>query len=205
MMLVVGVTGGLGAGKSTVATMLEELGAEVINADRLAHLFLRKDTIQHQALVEEFGEGILGEDGAIDRRLLGERAFATEQSVRVLNGIIHPALLEEIRKAVSHFRRHEKGILVVDAALLLDWNLDDLFDVIVNVEVDTETGLGRAGNRMHQSPETLQKRMNYQISAKERRRRSNVTIRNDSSIEDLRKQVGAMWSEWKERSKESEA
>jgi len=202
---VVGLTGGLGAGKSTLASFLVQQGATVIDADSLAHRFLEPGTSQYRALLETFGENILTETGAVDRARLADRAFASPETVKMLNGIIHPALVAEIRRRIAEAREVKKGVLVVDAALLLEWDLDDLFDVIVNVEVAGDIGLLRAGKRMAQSADRLRGRLQAQLSAEERRRRSSLTIQNNLDKADLEKKARELWNRWTERPSESEA
>lgn len=194
--MVVGLTGGLGAGKSTLASLLAAQGAEVVEADTLAHRFLEPGTPQYRALVEAFGQEILTATGEIDRARLADRAFASSEGVKTLNQTVHPALVAEIKRLVAEAREHDTGVLIVDAALLLEWQLDDLFDVIVNVEVDDNAGVERASKRMAQSSEQLRRRLDAQLPKEERKRRSHLTIQNNLDIEDLKKKAQQLWIQW---------
>jgi len=197
-MRLVGVTGGIGAGKSTVAHLFEELGAEVIHVDDLAHEFLSSGTDVHEELVRVFGADILGPDGEIERSKLAEKSFRDEESVEKLNSIVHPRLLKKLRSIIEAARKREDGVLIVDAALLFEWKMEDLFDVTIDVEAEKEVRLRRASERMSSDSESLRRRIRAQLSTEERKSRAGIIIDNDGEKKELRKKINEIWKRWKE-------
>lgn len=191
-MILVGIAGGVGAGKSTVAEIFEDKGAQVLDADRLAHTFLEKGTEEYHSLVAAFGEAVLDSEGRIDRISLAQEAFSAPKNVEKLNRIIHPRLVGEIRERVKEAGKKGSGVFVVDAALLFDWGIEGLFDLTIDVE--SESGVQRAAERMSMDEEELKKRKAVQMSSEERRRRADVVIENDSSIEELKKETEKLWN-----------
>ena len=129
-MISIGLTGNVASGKTTVAERWREAGVRVIDADRLGHDVLREDESAREALVEAFGEGVLAPDGAIDRALLGERAFADDAGVRRLNAIVHPPLLGRLRAARERAARSGATLVVVDAALIFEFGMEDDLDAV---------------------------------------------------------------------------
>ena len=128
--LLVGIGGNMGSGKSTVASELKRYGAKIIAADEMGWSVIAKGTSEYHRLVKTFGRAILTKAGNIDRRALGKLAFASKASLAKLNAIVHPALLERVRKEIN---RNRKGLVVVDAALLFVWGLDKEVDVAILV------------------------------------------------------------------------
>ncbi len=136
-MVVVGITGPIGAGKSAVAELLRARGAEVIDADRLAHEFLEPDCPTYRRVVEAFGPGVLNAAGRIDRERLGALAFENQRNLEQLNGLIHPVLVEALEKRIRQFRSGrvaEGSVLGIDAALLFQWGLERQCDFVLWID-----------------------------------------------------------------------
>jgi dephospho-CoA kinase len=189
----IGLTGGMGSGKSAVAALLRERGCRVVEADAAARELVAEGTDVLAAIVDAFGESVLDADGGLDRRALAETAFSSEEGTRVLNSITHPALVREIIRLVEQAERAEPdGVLAVDAALLVQWDVLDLFDVVVVVEAPVETRVGRlvaAGF----GEEDARRRMASQLPDEEMRAAADVVVMNDGSFEELRRAVDELW------------
>ena len=142
-MFLVGLTGGIASGKSTVSSMLKGKGAYIIDADLIGHEVIRRGGEGYRALVSEFGLGILGEDGEIDRGRLSSTVFGDPERVSRLNAITHPLIGQEIFTRLNRFRKEggEDGIAVLDAALLVESGGRDLVDMLVVVAAPLELSL----------------------------------------------------------------
>jgi len=187
----VGLTGGIGAGKTVVASMLRDLGARVIEADAIARDLVRPGGGVLEALVEEFGRGILRDDGTLDRRRLAETAFARPGRLERLNAITHPPLVEEL---LGSMEGAEGGaeVVVVDAALLGDWDILDAFDIVVTVRAPRATRVERlvAGGMSRRDVEA---RIDAQDSEDEFARQADIVIDNAGSREELSLEVRRLW------------
>src|SRR4051812_9261842 len=142
MILRTGLTGGIASGKSTIARIFAALGCITVDADQIVARLYQPGEAGHEALVRTYGSGILLPDGAIDRRKLADVAFATDESAKALNALIHPLVVaEEVRMMDEETR---EGIVIVEATLLIEAGGKDRYDRIVIVDVDPETQLARA-------------------------------------------------------------
>jgi dephospho-CoA kinase len=144
--MIIGITGMIGSGKSTAARILKSLGAEVIDADQIGREVVEDDPRVLHRLARQFGDGILTRSGKLDRAALASLAFADESSRKQLNTIVHPPLLRRLKSEMKQLsKKHD--LLVVDAALLLDWCLDRLVDVVVVIHAAQPTRLARLKKR----------------------------------------------------------
>ena len=189
----IGLCGGMGSGKSEVAARLSELGALLIDADAVARDIVARGTPVLAAIVDAFGESVLADGGDLDREALAGAAFASEERTSVLNAITHPALIGEIvRRSEELERRSPSGVLVVGAALLVQWNVLDMFDVVLVVQAPkelrvrrlVETGFGE---------EDVRRRMQSQLPDDVVLSAADVVIGNEGSIEELRAAVDDFW------------
>jgi len=188
--LLVGIGGNMGAGKSTVATELKRYGAKVIDADEMGWSILAKGTEEYDRLVKAFGPGILTKNGNIDRRALGKLAFANQASLTKLNAIVHPVLLERVRKEID---RNCKGLVVVDAALLFAWGLHKEVDVAILVTTADRLKTQRlvdAGLR----EEDVKARLKLQPSDAKYWQRADFVLDNKGSFAELRRKCRALWN-----------
>ncbi len=190
---VIGLTGGIGSGKSTVADMLAGLGALVIDADRIGHEVYRPGTDGFRRVVAAFGPEIVGPDGTIDRRALGARVFADPAALARLNAIVHPLIALEIRDRLAAAQSApERTPIVVEAAIMLEagWRF---FDEIWVVVVQPATAIARVTAARGLSADDVARRIAAQLSNDERRRAATRVIENDGSREELRAQMEAAW------------
>jgi len=187
----VGLTGGLGAGKSTVAALLAEHGAVIIDADALAREVVRAGTPGFAAVVERFGPGVVGADGELDRARLAEIVFADEAAREDLNGIVHPLVGQ--RSAQLMAGAQAGAIVVYDVPLLAENDLAGGFDVVVVVEADLAVRLRRLADRGLTEAQA-RARIDAQASDEQRRAVAHEVVRNDGDREQLATRVNQLWT-----------
>ncbi|MHC4606252.1 MAG: dephospho-CoA kinase [Planctomycetota bacterium] len=186
--VVIGLTGGIGSGKSAAASIFREMGARVVDADAIGHRVLGEPAVR-RALARAFGEEVL-HGGRIDRAAVARRAFAGPASVRRLNRIVHPRIRREVVRRLNAARRRG-GPVVLDAALLMEKGSDRFCDVLVYVDAARKVRTRRLKKRGW-SPGELRRRENAQWPAGRKRARADYIIRNGGSRAALRAQVGGV-------------
>jgi dephospho-CoA kinase len=190
---VIGLTGGIGSGKSTVAGMLAELGAVVIDADKVGHEVYLPGTEGFRRVVDAFGREIVASDGTIDRRRLGERVFAEPKELARLNALVHPLIGDEIRRRLqAAVAQNEGRPIVVEAAIMLEagWRF---FDRIWVVVASPEVAIARVTASRGLERKEIERRIAAQMPNAERRRVADLVIENDGTLAELRAQVEAAW------------
>lgn len=193
-MLIVGVTGGIGAGKSIVSKMMAQLGARVIDADQIAREVVENQPQVLQELVKVFGSGILEADGSLNRRELGRRAFRDQRGRDRLNEILHPPILTRLNELLSQFRQAGfGGIVVVDAALLVECRALVLVDKLVVVEAPEDLRRKRLKEHLGLSVEEIQGRIDAQLPPEEKTQKADYLILNDHDLPRLRERVRQVW------------
>lgn len=190
----IGLTGGIGSGKSTVAGMLAAKGATIVDADLLARRVVEPGSPVLARLAEEFGSDILLPDGSLDRSLLAERAFASERATRHLNEITHPPI-RELAEAELAEGEADGGVVVYEMPLLVETGQISLVDLVVVVDVSEQTQLQRAMARGLSEVDT-RARMARQVSRERRLEAADHVVSNEGDIESTRAQVDALWHEW---------
>ncbi|MBN2565886.1 MAG: dephospho-CoA kinase [Candidatus Eisenbacteria bacterium] len=189
----IGLAGGIGSGKSRVAERMRELGAHVIEADMLARDIVAPGSPTLDALARSFGPSVIAGDGSLDRATLAKTAFSSGERLRELNEITWPPLIGAIVRGTEELERIDPdGILVVDAALLVQWDLLDLFDAVVVVTAPVEARIARlvaSGS----SREDVLSRIGAQMPEKELIAAADYVIENDGTLEQLRERVDALW------------
>ena len=189
-MKTIGLTGGIGAGKSTVSQMLAELGAFVIDADKVGHEMYLPGKEAWRQVVAEFGRDILAADQTIDRKKLGAVVFASDAARKKLNAIVHPLMFHDIRRRVTEKRA--EGFtqpIVVEAAILIEANWLPLVDEVWVVVTGKSAVIERVAVQRGLSAHDTEARIASQLSDSERLKYAHVVIRNDGSREDLKKQL----------------
>jgi dephospho-CoA kinase len=187
----VGLTGGIGAGKSEVARRLAELGALVIDSDRLAREVVEPGTGGLAEVVAAFGTGVLGPDGALDRPALGRRVFGDEAARHRLEAIIHPRVRARSGELVA--AAAPDAVVVNDIPLLVESGLGNGFDLVVVVAASEQTRLRRLAQARGMTAEEARSRMAAQASDEQRRAAADVVLDNDGSLDDLRAAVDRLW------------
>ncbi|MER8069564.1 dephospho-CoA kinase [Streptomyces sp. NPDC094034] len=196
-MLRLGLTGGIGAGKSEVSRLLTSYGAVLIDSDRIAREVVEPGTPGLAAVVAEFGPGVLTPDGALDRPKLGGIVFGDPDRLRALNAIVHP--LVRARSAELEKAAGPDSIVVHDVPLLVENGMAALYDVVVVVDASPETQLDRLVRLRGMAETEARKRMAAQATREERRAAADVVIDNDGPLERLEPQVRRVWQMLRDR------
>jgi dephospho-CoA kinase len=199
-MYTIGLTGGIGTGKSVVAQILEEQGAVILNADHVGHEVYLPGRPAYDDIIAEFGAELVAEDGSIDRKKLGPIVFSSPDRLARLNAITHPRMKEMMRERLAEGARAGAEVAVLEAALLFDAGWDDLTNEVWVTVVDGETAARRASERsgipVEQVLERIQK---AQMASDERIRRSDVVIDTAGTLEDTKQRTLEAWSKLRRR------
>ena len=195
-MKVIGLAGGIGSGKSTVSRFLAELGAIIIDADKVGHEAFKPGTETWREVVAAFGKEILNPDGEIDRQKLGKIVFSDSQALARLNQIVHPRIYALVKAKIEDYRRRGVGVVVLEAPLLLEVGRPSLADEVDEVWVtvapeavvlkrlEKKTGLSQAQSRA---------RIRSQLPSKERLKHADVVIDTDCRLDELKARVEKLW------------
>jgi len=194
-MKTIGLTGGIGSGKTAVATILEELGAVVIHADTVGHEIYRPKSEGWGRVTAAFGTGVLAPDQTVDRSKLAAIVFNDPQALKRLNAIVHPLMFDEIERRIESSRAAGSSRpIVLEAAVLIEANWLPLVDEVWLVVATKHAIIERVGHQRGLSPQAVAARVDAQLSDTERRRFAHVVVENTGSLSDLRKQVEALWA-----------
>lgn len=200
-MLKVGLTGGIGAGKSEVSRLLVACGAVLIDADRIAREVVAPGTPGLASVVEAFGEEILAADGSLDRPRLGAIVFSDAEKLSTLNSIVHPlvgARSRELEEAAA-----KDAVVLHDVPLLTENGLAPLYDLVIVVDAAPETQLDRLVRLRGMTEEDARARMAAQATREQRREIADIVIDNDVPLEELERRVKDVWAELVRRSQAS--
>ena len=193
-MTVIGLTGGIASGKSTAAAWLKELGAVVIDADRLGHRVYEPGTSGFEAVVNEFGHDLVAADGTINRQLLGGKVFGRPDQMKRLTDIVWPEIRRLAREEVTELKRRDrKGHIVLEAAVLVEANWFDLVDEVWVVTVEPEVARARLMARNGLTEAQAQSRIDSQLTNKERSLHAYAKIDNSGTLDDFRQKVEREW------------
>lgn len=190
-MLSLGLTGGIGSGKSTVSAMLEERGAVVVDADRIVRALQEPGEPVFEAMVEAFGTGVVAEDGTLDRQAVADIVFGDDEALKTLNGIVHPAVGAAIAERLVELAETDE-VVILDIPLLVESGRDDMAAVIV-VDVDPDLAVERLVEHRGFSEEDARSRMSRQVSREDRLAKADVVVDNSGSLDHLRAQVDDLW------------
>ncbi|MBT2726986.1 dephospho-CoA kinase [Bacillus sp. ISL-75] len=189
MSLVIGLTGGIASGKSTVSNFFKEMDVTVVDADIESRLAVMKGESAYFKIIEEFGRDILLEDGEIDRQKLGAIIFHHAEKRQILNEIVHPEVRKRMRDQVDQAIKNSEEVVVLDIPLLFESKLTYMVDKTLLVYVDDETQLKRLIERNNLSVEDAEARIRSQMSLSEKIKLADAVIDNNGSIADTKKQL----------------
>ncbi|MCE7081948.1 dephospho-CoA kinase [Streptomyces sp. ST2-7A] len=192
-MLTVGLTGGIGSGKSAVTRLLAERGAVVVDADRVAREVVEPGTEGLAAVVAGFGPGVLGPDGALDRERLGRIVFSDPARLAALNAIVHPLVAR--RSAELRAAAPAGAVVVHDVPLLVENGLEDLYDLVVVVDASEEVRLDRLARSRGMAETDARARMAAQADRAARLAVADRVVPNDGTLAELEARVTELWEE----------
>jgi len=195
-MLTIGLTGGIGSGKSTVAQILGELGAPILDADKVAHTTYAPGATSYDAVIAAFGKDVVAADRTIDRKKLGAIVFGNPERLNKLTSIVWPATREAIRRSVAELRAGGAKLpIVVEAAILIEANWQPLFDEIWLVRAPRQAVVARVESQRGLKPAETEARIRAQLSDEERAKHATLVIENNGSIDELRDLLKTLWAE----------
>ena len=192
-MKVIGLTGGIGSGKSTVSQLLAGLGAVILEADKVGHEAFKPDTELWREVVAAFGRKILTPTGEINREKLGEIVFSNPKLLSRLNQIMHPRMYDMVKSQLEEYRRQGVGVVVLEAALLLEANWTSLADEVWVTVAAESTVLRRLKEKSGLSEPQSLARIRSQMSNEERIKQADVVIDTDCRLDELKVKVKELW------------
>ena len=193
-MRVIGITGGIGTGKTEVATLLKALGAEVIDADLVAHETYAPGTEGHSDVVAGFGESVLTASGHVDRHRLAEIVFDDRAALERLEDIVHPRARAAVAGKLNSMRERRAEAAVLVAPLLKEAGWTDLVDEVWVTVAEADTVMERVGQRDGLSPDAVRARIEAQASDGERLAYADAVVHNDGGLDELRERVTELWN-----------
>lgn len=196
MALIIGLTGSIGTGKSTIANKFRDLDIPVVDADLIAREVVEPGKDAYQDIVATFGEKILQNDKTLDRKVLGNLVFNDVAKRKQLNAIIHPAIRKEMLRQRDEWVRNGKECVVLDIPLLYESRLTHYVDKVIVVYVDPEIQLQRIMDRDQSTEEEAKSRINSQIPVSEKAKKADAVIDNNRSKEESYRQLKAILEDW---------
>jgi dephospho-CoA kinase len=195
-MKVIGLTGNIACGKSVVASLLEDLGAKVIDADDIARKVVEPKEPAWNEIVDVFGKIILNPDNSINRKALGEIIFNDDQKRNILNDITHPKIIQKVRETVETYQNENVEVVIIEAALIVEkGGLKDLIEGLIVVTSDEESQIERLIKRNGLSKEEALSRINSQMPTQEKVLHADYVIDNSGTIDKTQYQVKSIWNE----------
>lgn len=187
MSRILGLTGGIACGKSTISAYLKEFGLPVIDADECSRVVVEKGSIGLEKLTEIFGNKILENDGTLNRKALGQIVFSYSEQLSLLNSVMEPLIREEISRRLN--QENNADLVVLDAPLLIEQHYDKICDFIMTIDVPKKIQLERLIERDNLSEDEAKSRIESQLSSRERNGFADVVIDSSGTVEQTRKQV----------------
>ena len=194
-MVVIGLTGGIATGKSEASRILQELGAEIINADLIGHEAYRQGSVGWESVVQAFGKGILDESNEIDRSKLGAIVFSDESELQKLNEIMHPIMEKLVEQNILDCQDSGSEVVVVEAALMFEAGWNKLVDTVWTTDAPEETVISRLELRNGLSRSESQKRIASQMDREDRLSRSDVILSNTGDLNAFKNVILSAWLE----------
>jgi dephospho-CoA kinase len=195
-MKIIGLTGNIACGKSTVAAIFKELGATLIDADKVARDIVGKGNPALVKIINHFGNEILNKDGTLNREKLGSKVFNDKNQRQILNDITHPEIFKEINNLIEKYRSEGKRIVIIEAALIIEREkLKKIIDKLIVVSTSKDIQIKRLKDRDGFSKEQALSRINSQIPIEEKIKHADYVIHNDSDISNIKNQVETIWKD----------
>lgn len=193
--MIICLTGGIASGKSTAVKYLAGKGAHIIDADVLGHRAYDPGTAAFEQVITTFGEDVRGDDGQIDRKVLGGKVFGKPDALKQLTDIVWPEIRRLAEAEIDQVKRSDaEKIIVLEAAVLFEAGWDDIGDEVWVITADRETAISRTMARDDVPRDAVEKRLNSQLSNEEREAKAHRTLRNQGNEQDLYQQLDAAWA-----------
>jgi dephospho-CoA kinase len=196
MTLIIGLTGGIVSGKSTAASMFKDLGAKIVDVDKIGHSVILPHRPAWKKIIRLFGKDFLRNDLTIDRGKLGKIVFTNQTLLKKLNEITHPEIIKVIKKEINLAKNktyNQEKILIIDAALIYEAKMDRLMDKIIVVYINEDEQAKRLIERNDLSKEEALQRIKSQMPIKEKVKMADYVIDNSNSMDETKKQVEKIW------------
>lgn len=195
-MKVIGLTGNIGSGKSTVAEMFRQLGAKIIDADSIARKIVEPGQRAWKEIKDVFGDEVISSDQSIDRQKLGDIVFNDVSKRVLLDNITHPKIFDEINNLVNEYEKDHSNVVIIEAALIIEkGGLLDLIDKLILVVVDEDTQTKRIKLRDDIPSDQIQSRIKSQMQISEKKKYADYIIDNNGSVLKTRTQANKIWKE----------
>ncbi len=192
-MFVIGLIGGIGSGKSSVSSILNSLGVDVIDADKVGHEAYTPNSEGWRKVISAFGKDIVGPENEIDRKKLGSIVFSDPSEMEKLNKLMHPIIHDLVEEKIQNLADQGINVVVLEAAILIEANWQDLTDEIWLAKANREVVIERVQLRNNFSREEIIKRIESQMSNNDREKHADIVIDNDGTIEQLEETVKTLW------------
>ena len=192
-MKIIGLTGGIGSGKSTVSQFLAELGAVILDADKVGHEAFKPNTEAWHEVVAAFGRQILAPSGEVDRKKLGEMVFSNPEALSRLNQIMHPRMYDMMKAQIEEYRRQGVEVIVLEAAILIEANWLSLVDEVWATVAPEAMVLERIKKQRGLEEAQTLARIRSQLSSEERVKHADVVINNDGELDEVKAKVKELW------------
>jgi len=197
--MALGLTGGIAAGKTTATNILKNLGAKIIDADKIAHKIMEPEGPAYSDVVQFFGNNILDEDGSINRKKLGEIVFNNSELRQQLEKITHPIILREIK---GKLKENSENNTVLVAPLLFEVGIDNLVEEVWVIYCSRETQIKRLRNRDNITREAAKVRINAQMSLEKKIKQADLAIENEGSLKEFERKLKDAWEKWQKGDKD---
>lgn len=188
MKMIIGITGGIGSGKTTVTDFYSQLGYFIIKADNVAKQIMVEDKDVVHKIIYEFGEKCYDYDGKLNTKYLAQSAFNHPKNLEKLNKIVHPPAILKVKQMANNALK-EHNLVFVESALIFEAKMEDIFDYIILITADEDTRIKRVLERGNETAFEIKSRMMHQLSDRDKQKRSDFIIKNDSNIEELKKRA----------------
>ncbi len=196
MTLVIGLTGSIATGKSTVSNMLRELGIPIVDADQIAREVVKPGEVAYEKIVKTFGDAIVQSDGLIDRKKLGAIVFSNDEQRKKLNAIVHPEVRKKMIMQREYYKEQGYKAVILDIPLLFESGLTDYVEKTLVVYVEESTQLKRLMKRDNSTKEEALQRMQSQYPIKDKIKLADAVINNNGSLDETREQLLALLKKW---------
>ena len=191
--MVIGITGGIASGKSTISLLLKKLGASIIDVDLIGREVVQKGEKAYNEIVKYFGEDILLLNGEINRKKLGDMVFSDKEKLHVLNGITHPEIIRRVVDKIKELKENDAQVIVIDAAILVEMGLDKYCDSIWLIHIDKETQLNRLMERDRFVYLDAINRIKSQYENEDKFWIADIIINNNKPLEVIEKEIKELW------------